>query len=80
MDNLFNPTQGLNTVVDISAGTHKVLENAELKNAQNGSGKVYSVYDSLPKQNTTLQGYVMADMYYPFTRRHVMNIFQFCRF
>jgi hypothetical protein len=75
LDNLFNPHQGINMVLDVNTGTHKVLENALLKNALTSSGQPYTVYNNLPKQQTTMQAYTMIDLYYQVSKRNVLNLF-----
>ncbi len=75
LDNLFNPSRGIQLIFDLSTGTHKVLENAVLKNANTTGGKPYSAYDSMPPASTAFQAFALMDFYYPLSKRNVMNIY-----
>ncbi len=74
-DNPYNPTRGLNLIADISAGSHKLLQNSVLKDSRNGNGKLYEGYDSLTQQQTSLQTYNRIDYFYPLSKRNVLNLF-----
>lgn len=74
LDNLFNPTRGVNMVLDAGIGSHQIVENAVLKDASY-QGKRYTGYDSVLKAQTIFQTANMIDAYYPLGRRQVLNVF-----
>ena len=72
---LFNPVSGVDVLMDVNTGTHKLLPNTSLLNAQRPGGGVYTAYDSLTKNTLMFQGFARADIYLPLAPHHVLNLF-----
>ncbi len=75
LDNRVNPGRGINLLSDISAGTHQLLQSILLKDAHTSSGENYMGYSRLPKQETTFQLFHLNDVYFPLSKRNIINIF-----